>query len=299
MYANGKQRWWCFVCRRPFSWQNKQVKLSREFIWFKQWIKEGSTLHQLSTHSGRSKEKIKILINHFLSCTPPCVNSQLSKVKNLVFDGSFVYKRLTAVVGLLDGQSGKLLKGAYGLKENSLPQMLSFFSALSQQGLEPETCTVDGNPQVIKALRLTWPGIIIQRCLVHVQRQGLMWCRQSPKRPDAKCLRTLFLAVTGIATIQQRDLWIAQLASWEARYGKRIATSRETGWVSSDLRRARSMLINAVPDMFHYLEKAGTPCTTNQAEGYFSRMKDKYHDHRGLSPKKRAAYFQWYFVLKP
>jgi hypothetical protein len=35
------------------------------------------------------------------------------------------------------------------------------------------------------------------------------------------------------------------------------------------------------------------------AEGYFSFMKARYRDHRGLSPLKRKAFFNWFFYLKP
>ena len=45
------------------------------------------------------------------------------------------------------------------------------------------SATVDGNRHLLRILRQVWPTIVIQRCLVHIQRQGLSWCRQSPKRP--------------------------------------------------------------------------------------------------------------------
>ena len=54
------------------------------------------------------------------------------------------------------------------------------------------------------------------------------------------------------------------------------------GKVFSDLKRARSMLVKAVPNMFHYLDDANIPKTTNALEGYYSRLKQRYRQHRGL-----------------
>lgn len=59
------------------------------------------------------------------------------------------------------------------------------------------------------------------------------------------------------------------------------------------------MLINALPNMFHYLEDPGIPSTSNAIEGYFSRLKSRYRNHRGLAKRKRENYFAWYFNLCP
>lgn len=191
-----------------------------------------------------------------------------------------------------------IVSGVYGLIEKP-SDLKQFFCSLASQGFVPASVTIDGNRSVIRALHEQWPTITIQRCLVHVQRQGISWCRRFPKRLDAKKLRKLFLTLTAITTPIERDAWLTQLASWEARYGIRIAASRETGWVFSDLKRARSMLLKAIPNLFYYLDHPEIPRTTNGLEGYFGRLKDRYHDHRGLARSNRFTYFQWYFYLCP
>jgi transposase-like protein len=151
----------------------------------------------------------------------------------------------------------------------------------------------------MKVLRKLWPKIILQRCLVHIQRQGLSWCRRQPKRTDAKQLRDLFLQVMAVRTVADRNRFLAQLVRWEERYGQRIDSTPEYGWIFSDLKRARSMLVKALPDMFHYLKDSKIPTSTNGLEGYFGRLKQKYRQHRGLAPQHREAYFRWFFHLCP
>lgn len=199
---------------------------------------------------------------------------------------------------MMNNDDLSICAGEYGVAENSILQLRQFFVPLIKSGLCLKSVTTDGNPHVIRIFKELFPDIITQRCVVHVQRQGLMWCRIKPKRTDAKHLRKLFLMVTSIKTIKQKNSFIRDFNNWEKRYGEKIATTAEHGWVFSDLKRARSMLIKAMPNMFHYLDDNSIPSTTNSLEGYFSRLKPDYRKHRGLSPGKRKQYFKWYFLSK-
>ena len=156
---------------------------------------------------------------------------------------------------------------------------MSFFQPLKTKGLGPVSCTVDGNPQVMRTLKKLWPSIIIQRCLVHVQRQGLMWCRRYPKTTYGRNLKDIFLKATYIRTGEERDSFPGLFNEWEEKYGQHIETQPERGKVFSDIKRARRMILNALPDMFHYLVDPNIPFSTNGIEGYFSRLKRHYRQH--------------------
>lgn len=214
---------------------------------------------------------------------------------HLVVDGSFLQGRKHCVFVVMNGNH-QMVHGKYDLREQAVP-LMEYFTELRTEGLEPQSATVDGKPTITKALLKVWPEIIIQRCMVHLQRQGLMWCRRSPKRYDARQLRKLLLTITNIRTKEQRDIFLNQLTKWEQRHGAKLGALPAKGWVLTDLQRARSMILHALPDMFHYLEHCDIPRTTNTVEGYFSRLKLRYRQHRGLSRKKLLNYFTWYFTL--
>lgn len=203
-----------------------------------------------------------------------------------------------SIVVVMDGLNNLIRAGKYGIQENSVFQLKEFFFPLVSTGLSPLSATVDGNPQVIKVLKTIWPNIIIQRCLVHIQRQGLMWCRRFPKRTDSKHLRKIFKKVTYIRTTEEKEVFISLVHKWENKFGKMIDLRPEKGKVFSDVKRARSLILKALPNMFHYLEDLNIPFSTNGLEGYFSRLKTDYRKHRGLSKERRNNYFQWYFHLK-
>lgn len=268
----------------------------RERIWFERWIIEGYSVRQIAIHSGHSARTIRRIVKYWLE-HPPAKELELRTHRYLVLDGTFIDGR-KGIFAVMDAKHGSVIYGASDMTEGP-SHLYPFCSQLKEHGLIPHSATVDGNLHLMRILRTLWPGISIQRCLVHIQRQGLMWCRRYPKRADAKHLRDLFLKVMSIHTIADRDHFISQVRSWERRYGRRIASSPEKGWVFSDLKRARSMLLSALPDMFRYLDDRSIPNSTNAIEGYFGRLKEKYRQHRGLARHHRDAYFRWYLRLCP
>lgn len=228
----------------------------------------------------------------------PDDNRDMTLNKYLIFDGTFLH-RPTSIVALMDAGSNQIITGKYGVRENSDKQLLAFFKTLRAEGLNPVSCTLDGNPVAIKAMRTIWPNIVIQRCLVHIQRQGLSWCRRNPKTPASRKLRDIFLGITHIRTGGERDEILELINQWEQRYGQYIKIRPERGRVFSDVKRARSMLMKALPNMFYYLNDPGISFTTNRLESYFSRLKNHYRQHRGLRKKKLDNYFNWYLFYKP
>jgi len=273
------------------------TKYSNERAWFKKWIIEGYSVRQLSSFCSHSPNKLRSII-HFNLDTSPQSAFNLSHIKYLVFDGTYLFRR-TGIVALMNARTHSVIDGQYGVSESSPQHLHRFFNPIKERGLNPRSFTVDGNQSVIRCLKKIWPHITIQRCIVHIQRQGLSWCREKPKRYDAHKLRNIFLMLSFIKSHSDKQIFLDHFANWEDHYGSKIAISPERGWVFSDLKRARSMLIKAIPNMFHYLDDPFVPSSTNMIEGYFSRLKQHYRQHRGLSPNNRSNYFSWYFFFRP
>jgi transposase-like protein len=256
---------------------------------------EGYSVRQLCDMSRYTPRTMRRVLGRYLDQQPEPADD-LSPFQYLVMDGSYLEGRQQAVIGLADPTQNRIVAGIYGIKEGEA-RMYDFCSQLAQRGLSPRSVTIDGLPQVHTMVTKLWPQAVVQRCLVHIQRQGLAWCRHQPKRPDTQHLRQFFTRVMAIHTPIQRDDFIDQWQRWEERWGPAIVTSTETGWTFGDLKRARSLLTKALPYMFAYLEDPAIPKSTNWLEGYFSRLKSRYRQHRGLPPYKRHNYFAWYFHL--
>jgi hypothetical protein len=126
----------------------------------------------------------------------------------------------------------------------------------------------------------------------------LSWLRRFPKNEPARELRKLLLDMPKIKSQKEKEKFINSFSSWERRYGKTVLSLPSDNKVFGDLQRTRSLIIHALPDMFHYLENGRIPCTTNKLEGYFSILKLRYRQHRGMSKCHRENYFKWYIYFR-
>ncbi len=292
----GKQRYQCLKCKSTYLWKQKRSIEQRRYRWFTQWILEGLTVKQVAKINSVSPSTVSRVIQYWLNKQPPKIKD-FEKVKHLILDGTYINHR-TGLYVVMDAKDHKIIYGDYGVSETG-KHLKTFYEILQQEGLNPFSATVDGSLQQIKYIKEAWEDLIIQRCLVHIQRQGLSWLRQKPKRIDAMKLRDLLLQVLYIKTKDQSDNFKKGFKLWEERFGLELSRSTNRGKVFSDLLRTRSMITNALPNMFNYLDNPEISRTTNALEGYFGRLKQKYRVHRGLSPMKRKTYFKWYLYLKP
>jgi hypothetical protein len=242
------------------------------------------------SNSSTIRRSVRYWLEH-----PPAPDVFATSATTIIFDGSMLKNRRGPYVAL-DAQTNTVIAAEDDIAENGR-ELLPFYQRLFNAGIIPKYAVIDGNSQEITYLKVVWPQITIQRCIVHVQRQGLQWCRKNPKRTDAKHLRNLFLHLSSIKTMEQVKSYIQHVEQWEQRFGSRIQQTPERGPVFSDIKRARSMLLKALPSLFHFVVDPRVPSSTNALEGYFSRLKELYRCHRGLSPAHRRGYFLWYFYM--
>lgn len=239
---------------------------------------------------------IKYFLNNpykFLTSLPS--SNYLSSVKHIIFDGTY-FKRTNCLLLVID-KNGFVLGFDYTNKE-SYQSCLELFSDLKTQGLNPVTIALDGNTNAIRAVLQTFPKIKVQRCLYHIQRQGLSWLRMKPKSDLGKQLKFLFLKVSSINTVEDKRLFINEFIHILTRYKSEIGRLDNKDKVESDILRAISLIKNAYTNMFHYLENKNIPKTSNRIEGYFSNLKTSYRKHRGIKQENRANYLHWYLYLK-
>lgn len=227
---------------------------------------------------------------------PDSVKLNTEPIKHLLLDGTY-FKHENCLIVVMDNKSGNIVASSYCIREN-YELAFDLLKELSAKGINPRSVTIDGNPSVIRAIRKVYPDIIIQRCLVHIQRQGLSWLRRFPKNEPAQELRRILLNLSKIKTKRGRDIFINDFDFWEKKYGKIVSSLPSDNKIFGDLQRARSLIIHALPDMFHYLENIEIPHTTNKLEGYFSILKARYRQHRGMSKKHRESYFRWYIYFR-
>lgn len=197
----------------------------------------------------------------------------------------------------MDQQTGLVLAADYAVREN-YKTAYRIFNQLAASGIKPLTITIDGLPCVLRAIKDVWPEVIIQRCLVHIQRQGLSWLRRRPLSLAGQKLRKLLLDITSLTTYDDKQRFLKRWRQWRRCFDDYLLTLDPKHKVYSDLQRTRSLIHHALPNMFHYLDNPRISPSTNRIESYFSRLKNIMKRHSGLTKKNRASYLRWYVFLK-
>jgi hypothetical protein len=296
---DGKQRFKCKNCGIYFTRNRPEQKVQNRFIWFKKWVLERQTYKTLIRDSGYSKDTLQRTFYNILEQAPKIKIIKRDKV-HLRIDAT--YFRKFCLLCYQDGEDGytQLLRFTDGEHYEEIKEDLNNLLYL---GIQIESITTDGHKSIIKAIKKSAPDIIIQRCLVHIQRMCLLWLTQYPKHPAGQELRQLVLLILKIKTSNDRLYWIRELDSWHKRHKdylneRTYNPETERYWYTHKLlRRSYTTIKRALPNMFHYLSNPKIPNTTNGIEGFFSHLKNHLDLHRGLTLNHRINFIKWYIYL--
>lgn len=132
---------------------------------------------------------------------------------------------------------------------------------------------------------------------------SLIFLTQNPKTRAGWELRNMALKINEIKTHEEHYLWQQEFYSWCSQHysflkQKSYSFEKKNWWYTHrGLRKTRRMIINALPDMWHYLDDPKIPKDTNGLEGRWSSLKGHHRQHRGLSMERKAIYFVWYLKV--
>jgi hypothetical protein len=258
---------------------------------------EGHRIKQIVKMSGYSKSKIERIKDYWLSKEPPKIfGAKYKEIKYILFDGTYFNKTRSLLV-FIDSQSGKPFACDY-VKSESYKSVYPLIEELKGLGVKPKAITTDGNRSVIKAFLEVWDKVVIQRCLVHIQRQGLSWLRESPKTQAAKELKEIVKFCGAMKTKEDKKYFLTKYANWHKRHYKFVHTMPRFSIAFKDLKRTMNLIDSASKDMFHFANDKKIAPTNNLLEGFFSWLKRKYVLHNGLSSKHQVSYLKWYCYFK-
>jgi len=196
----------------------------------------------------------------------------------------------------MDASSQAIIASTYADREG-YKSTYPWFDKLKQQGLYPDAIAMDGETSVIRAIRTVWPKIKIQRCLFHIQREGMRWLRTHPKTEAGRELRQLLSVLCYVKCFKERDTFVQNFKQWLEKYNEFVQSLPKTHIAFKDLQRTIVLINNALPDMFRFINGA-LPATTNALESFYSRLKADYRRHRGLSQINKIQYLKWYCYYK-
>jgi len=295
----GKQRFKCKNCGILFTHNNRKQQLQNRFIWFKKWVLERQTFKTLSRDSNLSIDTLQRIFYAFLQQSPKV---KIIKRSNVHLRMDATYFRQFCLLCYQDHDDGytQLIRFSDGEHYSEIKEDLD---NLIKLGVQIESITTDGHKSILKAIKKSIPDVLVQRCLVHIQRMCLLWLTRFPKHNAGMELRRLVLTLLQIKTENDRIYWTKELERWHERYKDYLqekSYNETTGryWYTHKfLRRSYFTIKRALPNMFHYLSNPKIPHTTNGIEGFFSHLKNHLDLHRGLTFEHRINFIKWYVYL--
>jgi hypothetical protein len=298
---NGKQRYFCKQCNFSFLLLRHDVKNKNEFIWFKKWIIERQVYKYLVRDSGYSQSKIQRIFNQYLNSAPVVEIRSKTRV-HLLIDGSYFPNGLCLI--LYYDHNLRYVQLYRETNQEKYTEIKEDLQNLKKLGVDVYSVTCDGHKAILKSIKKVFPNAIIQRCLVHIKRQVRNYLSSKPKLEQSVSLLKLSNQITSIKSIEDSNIWLGAFFNWykiNHEFINQKTQSQNTGrfwYTHKNLHAAFSLLENAIPNMFNYLDDEQIPNTTNRIENYFTHLKDKLRIHRGLRFEAKKNFIKWYLYMK-
>lgn len=295
----GKQRFKCKNCGILFTRNDSAQRIENRFVWFKKWVLERQTFKTLSRDSGLSIDTLQRLFYVYLEQFPKVAILKRNNT-HLRIDATYFGQFCMMCYQDHDDGYTQLIRFTDGEHYSEIKEDLD---NLIKLGVQIESITTDGHKSILKAIKVSLPDVITQRCLVHIQRMCMLWLTRYPKHIAGIELRKLVLLLLKIKTDNDKIFWITELDRWHKThkdYLKEKTYNNDTGrywYTHKKLRRSYYTIKRALPNMFHYLSNPKIPATTNGIEGFFSHLKNHLDLHRGLTVEHRIAFIKWYVYL--
>ena len=300
-HPSGTKRWRCADCRIHATRTRKDNHLRRRLSLFVMWLTTKSTLQQVAKETGVSTQTLHAWFRPLWTDSPKPV--PITNVRVLVLDGTSVVHRQCML--LIAGDADRIKPVSWlPVGREAYDTWHAFLHKLFLDGTQPPVVVCDGQRGLLKAIHEVWPATKIQRCLVHVIRQSCAWLTQNPKTRAGRELLVLVQKLSTIRTKRQKRRWIRAFRYWYRKHDRFLKerTYASTGhwwYTHRKLRGTRSLLRNAIPDLFRFVTDPSIPRTSNHVEGGLNaRIKELFRCHRGFRPNKKVALASWYLALR-
>ena len=259
------------------------------------------TISFLSKQSGYSVRALKNFFHHYLK-NPSVLSFYPREKLNLLIDGTYFSNNICLIVyrdnEIKFTQLYRLTDGEYysEIKED--------LENLLQLGIQIESITCDGHRAILKAVKVVCREVILQRCLVHIQRECRVWLTTKPKSVPGLSLLLIVNQLNTVKSHHHSQLWMKDIYDWHTLHKdyiheKSFSAETKRYWFKHKMvRRAFVHIKNALPNMFQFLFNNRVPKSTNGLESFFGHLKSHLLLHRGLTKEHRKNFIKWYLYFK-
>lgn len=248
-----------------------------------------------------SSRAISRLFKKFLEQAPQIPIKSKTQV-HLLIDGTYLPNGLCLI--LYYDHNIRYVQLYRTSSQEKFREIYQDLKALKALHVEVYSVTCDGHKSILKAVAKVYPNAVIQRCVVHVKRQCRAYLSIKPKLQASKELLSISNKITGVKTPEECSLWLLQLHNWYQIHKDTLleesfnSLKTDYWYTHKKLHQAYTLIINALPHLFTYLNDPEIPATTNRLESFFKHLKEKLLLHSGLRLEAKRDFIKWYLYFK-
>ena len=309
--AAGTQRWLCPQCNVSSINTRAHASEIRHFKIFIDWVLSGESADHLAKRLGVTRRTLTRWFKLLWFITVPTATDPYRVYDQVFIDGTYFHKKCLLVACT----NTHVIAWHWCLRESSY-EYLKLLDKIAQ----PLIVTTDGSGGALKALRIKWPDVAIQRCLVHVQRNTFADISRNPIHPAHKAIRKLGYMLVQVHNREDAARFTAAVhhtritfADWlkQRTYRSAIPAGQVPKWVSANqkwwythrnARRALKRLEKLIHagQLFTFLDPPegvtqDLKATTNLLEGGINKqLKDLAGNHRGMFDEHQRITMDWW-----
>ena len=288
--AAGTPRWHCASCKRSSVKKRPDiVRASRSYL-FSSWLTGTRSLTDIARTYRVSRQTVTTWFTPYWNHAPVPITPFFIDI--LIIDGLYLETRNSCV---LIGRTKTLIASWLFADRECYGSWLLICRTMSA----PHVVVCDGQRGMRAAIRDAWPHTRVQRCMFHVYQLIGVRLTNHPKTVAGQVLLSIAKALFCVRTRRQKRRWIRRYRQWKKHYisfltertmGKLPGKKRLWWYTHKRIRSVRTLIDNAIPELFTYVGHADIPRTTNHMEGGInSRLSELLHRHRGISVKKKQV----------
>lgn len=296
--ARGIQRWRCAECETSACRKRSDTATRNTVRGLLAWLTSVAALSDHAKKRGIHRTTLSRRFGRIAVMVRDIPLRQLPETLVLVLDGTKIASDLVVLI-LYEYTSNQPL--AWTFVEREKFETWGQFLMTIERVHSVHAFVSDGQKGLKKAIHLLFPDALHQRCIAHVVRLSLAWLTKRPQSEAARELRSLIGILHAVKTEEDARQWEADILRWDARHAvflsdKSINPATGRKWYTHrKLRAVRSLVLNALHDLFRYTTDACIPNTTNSVEGGInSPLKELLGRHRGITKEQKKLLVSQY-----
>lgn len=274
---SGTERYFCRICRKTSIVHRVDTRIRHAHDRLVVWLTGVESKKTIAKRYGLARQALSYEFRKFFRENPDGAAPPGFQAKILIVDAKFIHgSEMCALIALTENDKIFWQFASNECYGTWYPCLMRF--------APPDVVVADGQKGVSRFVKRYWPHTKFQRCHFHMVSLVIQYLSRNPKEEAGRVILNLMYQLKTVKSHEEEKRWLMFHFLWEKQYEKVFNLKNESGtYTHKKLRSVRSILRNAIPYLFTYLDFPECPNTTNDVEGWINAaLAEALRRHRGL-----------------